>query len=101
MSRNIGVSDSLIKIKNSRNKCARIGEDVHTALMDKSMKLNMMYKDVYHFAICVDELKWLLTEGDSLIKSYLSQANLIAPHSAHTIDLSNIAQEFRSLVLRF
>jgi len=33
MSKNIGISDSLIKIKNSRNKCAKISQDVHTALM--------------------------------------------------------------------
>jgi len=51
-----------------------------------------MYKDIYHFAICIDELKWLLNEGDNLIRNYLSQANLIAPNSVHTLDISNISQ---------
>lgn len=56
------------------------------------MRLGKMFKDMHHFTVCVDELKWLLNEGNSLINAYLTQALLIAPDSAHTLDVSNICQ---------
>jgi hypothetical protein len=98
---NLYVGDSLIKIQLNRQKCVKIGQDVHTATVDKNLRLNKMYKELHHFSVCVDELKWLLTEGDTLIRAYLSQTSLIAPNSSHTLDVTNIAQEFRTLVLRF
>jgi hypothetical protein len=69
--------------------------------MAKSLHVNRMYKELHHFSICVDELRWLLTEGDTLLRAYLAQTSLIAPHSTHTTDVAHIAQEFRSLMLRF
>lgn len=74
---------------------------MHTATVDKNLRVNKMYKELHHFSICVEELRWLLTEGDLLIRAYLAQAALIAPNSPHTLDVTNIAQEFRSLVWRF
>lgn len=85
----------------NRQKCSKLGQDVHTASVDKNLKLNRMFRDLHHFYVCIDELKWLLSQGDTLIRAYLSQAVLVAPHSSHTLDISNISQEFRSLVLRF
>jgi hypothetical protein len=69
--------------------------------MAKSLHVNRMYKDLHHFSVCVEELRWLLNEGDTLIRAYLAQTTLISPQSMHTLDLTNISQEFRNLVLRF
>lgn len=85
----------------NRKKCIHIGQDVHTATIDKNFRVNKMYKDLHHFSICIDELKWILAEGDKLIQTYLSQIVLISPNSPHTLDVTNISQELRSLVLRF
>lgn len=98
---NLCIGDSLAQIQQNRQKCSRVGLDVHTATVDKNLRVNKMYKELHHFSICVEELRWLLTEGDLLIRAYLAQASLIAPNSPHTVDVANIAQEFRSLVLRF
>ena len=98
---NLCLGDSLAQIQHNRQKCSRAGLDVHTATVDKNLRVNKMYKELHHFSICVEELRWLLTEGDLLIRAYLAQAALLAPDSPHTIDVANIAQEFRSLVLRF
>lgn len=43
-----------MKIQINKQKCGKLGMDVHTATMDKNLKINKMYQELYHFTICVD-----------------------------------------------
>ena len=95
------LGEGRLAIQLNRQKCGELSGEVHTASMAKSLKVNRMYKELHHFGVCVDELRWLLAEGDALLRAYLAQATLIAPHSAHTTDITHISQEFRGLLLRF
>lgn len=98
---NLCIGESLLNIQLNRQRCGQLSQDVHTASMAKNLRVNRLYKELHHFSVCVDELRWLLSEGDTLIRAYLAQTTLIAPNSSHTLDVANISQEFRSLVLRF
>lgn len=80
-----------MKMQINKQKCTKLGMDVHTATMDKNIRINKMYHYLHHFSICVDELKWLLKEGHNLIETYLSQVKLLAPNSMHTVDVINIS----------
>lgn len=77
--RQFAVIESLAKIQNSRVKCQQISPNIQTALLEKSLRLNKLFKDMHHFATCIEEIRWILTEGDSLMQAYLAKTTLLTP----------------------
>jgi hypothetical protein len=60
-----------------------------------------MLRELHHFSVCVQDLKWLLEEGDKIIQQQIKKTELVAPESTYTQEMAVLGQEFRSLVLRF
>ena len=83
------------RIGASRVECAKRGQDIHTSLMQKSLTVNRLLKHAQQFVLRIDELQWILKEGDVLMQRYLSEVSKISPHSSHTADMANIAAEFK------
>lgn len=101
MKKTMNLAESISKIQQNRKYCSKMNEELHSSMIEKSLKVNKLLREVHHFSICVEELKWLLTEGDKLIQSHLKQTQLISPESSYTQDVLELAKEFKSLVLRF
>ena len=45
--------------------------NLHEALIAKNKKLNVMIKNIYGFAVCLEDIDWIINEAESIIKDYI------------------------------
>ena len=44
---------------------------LHETLIAKNKKLNIMIKNVYSFAICLEDIDWIIKEAETIIRDYI------------------------------
>ena len=45
--------------------------NLHEALIAKNKKLNIMIKNIYGFAVCLEDIDWIINEAESIMKDYI------------------------------
>ena len=77
-----------------------INPSLHESLIAKNKKLNVMIKNVYSFAVCLEDIDWIINEAEAIIKDYIHTIEGKGK-TPHRIQIDNIHSELLKLIQRF
>lgn len=77
-----------------------INSSLHESLIAKNKKLNVMIKNVYSFAVCLEDIDWIINEAEGIIKDYIHTIEGKG-RTPHRIQIENIHSELLKLIQRF
>ena len=97
----LNLTQSISNIQQSKKYCSKMSSELQSSIIGKTIKINKMLRELHHFSVCLDDLKWLLQQGDKIVEKQVKKMMLTEPESTFTKDLEEVGKEFRSLVLRF
>lgn len=76
-----------------------ITSSLHETLISKNMKLNTMIRNIHSFAVCLEDLDWVVHEAESIMRGFIEKMGK-PKRTAHRIQIENIHSEMVKLVNR-